>query len=390
MMVREGSIERPDLEQFSNTPMFNTKAVVQQTGVPAATLRAWERRYKLLSPERAENAYRLYSEQDIVLIHWLKERVDSGMAISQAIALFKHKSEIEPVQKEQEPFDKATSVPSTEESSNQEENTQSLFQVALPQDEQRDTGRAERETNDGINFSDWPLIGEDAFQKPVEYPSTYNMRVVRERLVEAFNMLDEPMANMIMGSMLAIYPIEQVCMELITPTMWQVGKLWAEGSITVSVEHFASNFFRALLTNLFHITPSMSGGPMAIVCCAPGEPHELAPLILALFLRRKGIRVVYLGQSIEISGLVQTIKRLSPGLVCVSLTMPAYLSAVINLGHQMNELPQPRPIFAFGGQVFAQYENVIPQIPGIYLGGDLHHIVEQLYSMLHKRTDSRN
>ena len=390
MMVREGSIERPDLEQFSNTPMFNTKAVVQQTGVPAATLRAWERRYKLLSPERAENAYRLYSEQDIVLIRWLKERVDSGMAISQAIALFKHKNETEPAQKEQEPFDRAKSVLSTEESTNQEENTQPLFQVALPQDEQRDTERGERETNEGINFSTWPLIGEDVMQKPVEYPSTYNMRVVRERLVEAFNMLDEPMANMIMGSMLAIYPIEQVCMELITPTMWQVGQLWAEGSITVSVEHFASNFFRALLTNLFHITPAMSGGPMTIVCCAPGEPHELAPLMLALFLRRKGMRVVYLGQSIEISGLVQTIKRLSPGLVCVSLTMPAYLASVIDLGRQMNALPQPRPVFAFGGQVFVQYENIIPQIPGIYLGGDLHHIVEQLSAMLHKRTDNRN
>ena len=203
-------------------------------------------------------------------------------------------------------------------------------------------------------------------------------------------MLDEPMANMIMGSMLAIYPVEQICIELITPTMWQVGQLWAEGKLNVSVEHFASNFFRAMLTNLFHITPGMSSGTTAIVCCAPGEPHELAPLMLALFLRRKGVRVIYLGQSIEIAGLVQTIKKLSPALVCVSLTMPAYLSSVMDLGRQLHELSSPRPIFAFGGQVFMRYTGIIPQIPGIYLGDDLQAITDQLYTLLNKRTDNRN
>ncbi|HCI80530.1 MAG TPA: hypothetical protein DHW02_12660 [Ktedonobacter sp.] len=172
--------------------------------------------------------------------------------------------------------------------------------------------------------------------------------------------------------------------------MWQGGQLWSAGKLNVSVEHFASNFFRAMLTNLFHITPGMSSGTTAIVCCAPGEPHELAPLMLALFLRRKGVRVIYLGQSIEIAGLVQTIKKLSPALVCVSLTMPAYLSSVMDLGRQLHELPSPRPVFAFGGQVFTRYTGVIPQIPGIYLGDDLQAITEQLYTMLNKRTDNRN
>ena len=60
MTIYEGPIEWLDLEMFSATPVFNTKAVVQQTGIAAPTLRAWERRYDLLSPERANNDYRLY------------------------------------------------------------------------------------------------------------------------------------------------------------------------------------------------------------------------------------------------------------------------------------------------------------------------------------------
>jgi hypothetical protein len=39
------------------------KAVSRRTGIPAATLRTWERRYGFLRPVRSANGYRLYGEQ---------------------------------------------------------------------------------------------------------------------------------------------------------------------------------------------------------------------------------------------------------------------------------------------------------------------------------------
>ena len=83
--MTEKHVERPELERYSDVPIFNMKAMVQQTGIAAPTLRAWERRYTILSPERTQNDYRLYSERDIAIIRWLKERVDAGMSISQAV-----------------------------------------------------------------------------------------------------------------------------------------------------------------------------------------------------------------------------------------------------------------------------------------------------------------
>jgi len=50
------------------------------------TLRAWERRYNILTPHRTASNYRLYSEQDIAMLRWLKSQVDSGMPISGAAA----------------------------------------------------------------------------------------------------------------------------------------------------------------------------------------------------------------------------------------------------------------------------------------------------------------
>ncbi len=71
--------------RHANEPIYNIKAVVQQTGIPADTVRAWERRYGVPQPQRTETGRRLYSEQDIVAIRWLRERTANGMTISQAI-----------------------------------------------------------------------------------------------------------------------------------------------------------------------------------------------------------------------------------------------------------------------------------------------------------------
>ena len=72
------------------------------------------------------------------------------------------------------------------------------------------------------------------------------MRFVRERLLDAFNSLDEATASRHMATMLAIYPIEQICIELMTPTLWEIGRLWEQGLIPVAIEHFAScgGYFR--------------------------------------------------------------------------------------------------------------------------------------------------
>ena len=80
-------------------------------------------------------------------------------------------------------------------------------------------------------------------------------------MLEAFKQFDESTASMLMASMLSIYPVEQVCTELIVPTMWQIGEMWEKATVTVSVEHFASGFFRGLLSNLLHVTPYANSGP---------------------------------------------------------------------------------------------------------------------------------
>ncbi len=60
-------------------------AVQEMTGVRAATLRTWERRYQLLKPERNENnTYRLYSDEDVERVRRMSALCAEGVAPREA------------------------------------------------------------------------------------------------------------------------------------------------------------------------------------------------------------------------------------------------------------------------------------------------------------------
>ena len=42
--------------------MYTVKHAAELTGIPAATLRMWERRYAVVTPVRSESGYRLYDD----------------------------------------------------------------------------------------------------------------------------------------------------------------------------------------------------------------------------------------------------------------------------------------------------------------------------------------
>jgi DNA-binding transcriptional MerR regulator/methylmalonyl-CoA mutase cobalamin-binding subunit len=62
---------------------FPIRTVAEITGVNPVTLRAWERRYGLIKPERTPKGHRLYSQDDIDKIEQIIDRLAQGMTISQ-------------------------------------------------------------------------------------------------------------------------------------------------------------------------------------------------------------------------------------------------------------------------------------------------------------------
>jgi hypothetical protein len=61
------------------------KAVSRRTGIPAATLRTWQRRYGFMRPLRSPSGYRLYGEEEIARIEQVKYLVGQGIRIGVAM-----------------------------------------------------------------------------------------------------------------------------------------------------------------------------------------------------------------------------------------------------------------------------------------------------------------
>ena len=59
------------------------RTVANLTGVNPVTLRAWERRYNLITPQRTPKGHRLYTEGDVDLIKQVLDLLDQGISISQ-------------------------------------------------------------------------------------------------------------------------------------------------------------------------------------------------------------------------------------------------------------------------------------------------------------------
>jgi len=76
-----------------STMNYRISTVAELTGIPRNTLIAWERRYGLVAPKRHANGYRSYSEQDVAELLRIKNALNAGLKISEAISLVKSRKE---------------------------------------------------------------------------------------------------------------------------------------------------------------------------------------------------------------------------------------------------------------------------------------------------------
>lgn len=77
--VTESDIDEP---APAGEDLLPIREVVRLTGVNPVTLRAWERRYGLIRPQRTEGGHRLYSQTDIDTIRRITAWTERGIAVS--------------------------------------------------------------------------------------------------------------------------------------------------------------------------------------------------------------------------------------------------------------------------------------------------------------------
>jgi MerR family transcriptional regulator, light-induced transcriptional regulator len=303
----------PSIADFPDEPKYSIKNVCTQTGIRPVTLRAWERRYEVLTPFRSENRYRLYSERDIAILHWVKNRVEKGEAISQVA------NELRAMEK------------------------------------------------NGLWADVKPKVSQ---AKPVK---TFQAQPVNEyvrKLYQALIRRNEVQAGELLYEAHSAYDLKTVLVSIITPCLVEIGEAWYRGEIRVATEHFASAYLRGKLFTLFQSYPVRRNATYLMVGCAPAEQHEIGSLILAILLRARGYRVEFLGADIPIDDLVDYVIYEKPRMVILSATMEFAALELQTAQEQFDKLANP-PIFAYGGRIFKIKPSLLQEVPGIYLGDNL-------------------
>jgi DNA-binding transcriptional MerR regulator/methanogenic corrinoid protein MtbC1 len=67
-------------------PRYRIKAVSRLTGVRPELLRMWEKRYHLFKPQRADNRYREFDDDDVRLLIYIRQQLEQGRAIGELAA----------------------------------------------------------------------------------------------------------------------------------------------------------------------------------------------------------------------------------------------------------------------------------------------------------------
>lgn len=290
---------------------YNSRVVTRETGLKPDTLRVWERRYGLPSPERSSGGHRLYSERDIAVVKWLMARKREGMTISRAVELWRT-------------LDK----------------------------EGKDPLQTSTHTVAPLDFATAPAVGATISR-------------LRQEWVAACLGFDEQRSEAILAQAFALYPPEMVAVELLQRSVAVIGDDWYHGQASVQQEHFASALAMRHLQALVMASPPATRPGRILVACPPEEGHDLGLLLLTFLLRRHGWDVVFLGSRVPQAQLEATLAATRPQLVVMAAQQLQTAATLLDTAQKLQEWGFP---LAFGGRVFNLLPDLQGRIPGHFLG----------------------
>ncbi|HLY31637.1 MAG TPA: cobalamin-dependent protein, partial [Ktedonobacterales bacterium] len=189
-------------------------------------------------------------------------------------------------------------------------------------------------------------------------------------LLRAFVAFDTLGANRILREALTAHTVESICVALLAPALTRLSDLQAKSEITSPEEQFGVNYVRGFLFSVFHQTPERSRAPLVVVGCGPRDLADINALLLAVFWRRAGARVAFLGQDVDADSLVREVERLRPALIALSVSTSQRVRALTRMAKAVEQLPAPRPIFAYCGTAFTRNPELQRKVNGVYLGDD--------------------
>lgn len=239
--------------------MYTIKHAAQRVGITTATLRAWERRYGVITPHRSEGGYRLYGDHDVAVLLSMKHLVDQGWSVGLAAA---------------------------------------------------EAVRLDREHPSPDLTSGSPDSGRAAAPLPD----------LAQRLTAAASALDTTDLAATLDQVFALGSFETVMTDHVFPALEKLGEAWADGRVSVAGEHLSSNAVMRRLAVAYEAAAAHGHGPRIALGLAPHTRHEIGLFAFAVAARRRGMDTDYLGADLPLEDWLGVAD--DPDLAAVVLAIP--------------------------------------------------------------------
>jgi MerR family transcriptional regulator, light-induced transcriptional regulator len=145
-----------------------------------------------------------------------------------------------------------------------------------------------------------------------------------ENLVVAMIELDESKFEKTLSRAIIRNGFESTLFEVIYPFFEKVGVLWQAGSINPAQEHFITNLIKQKIYVAIDSIPlqHVSDQKTVVMFLPEWELHELGMLVYIYFLKKQGLKVVYLGQKVPQEDLCAVNNLVNPDYLICAFSSP--------------------------------------------------------------------
>jgi MerR family transcriptional regulator, light-induced transcriptional regulator len=285
---------------------FSIQAAAERSGLTPHVIRAWERRYRAIEPERSPGKHRLYSESEIERLAMLNRAVRSGHRIG-----------------------KIATLP-----------TEQLRDLVADRPPAARVLKSQAHDDPAAPFRDEALTATMRFDGP-KLEDT-----LRRALL---NLGNQGLLR------LAVAPLAQ-----------EIGERWRAGELTAAHEHFFTASVKLFLGELTHQFAMPLNAPRIIVATPIGQLHELGAVMAAATAANLGWRPIYLGPSLPAHEIAGAALRNEAAAVALSIVYP---EDDPQLARELTELagllPASTRLFA-GGRAARGYFETLVRIGALY------------------------
>lgn len=274
-------------------PEHGIGVVERRTGISQHLLRAWERRYGIVTPVRTGTNQRLYSDQDIERLRLVRIVAAGGRRIGQVITM--------PVEKLRE----------------------------LAGSDARESVAPARSDREATSRADV----DEYYRGCLDAVNRLDDRAVHDLLMRAATAL---------GSRTFIDGVA-------APLLRAIGDGWEKDVLRPANEHALSVGLRRVLSRLLASLPAPAGAPFIVIGTPPDQRHEFGAMFAAIVAASRKWRVSYIGADLPIDDIAYAARLARADAVALSIVRSSDPSALqAELRQLRGALPDSVPLVAGG------------------------------------------